>query len=322
MWLSSRNARISAEPHRLRVFKGESAVALLRLDSGRRRWVRTGALSLGEFPGLTSECRVLDPMRFEMLLRPVCAGKFELRTVSLEVTDVTGLFVSQETLPIEVVVESLPLSLLEPKRVAATSLLAVGENPSGRRGSGQELYAVGPYRPDVDTKDILWRRVARMEDESIPVRVREANIRMSVRIGVALSWTSSKQRAERVDLVLEAVAQMGSLLLSLGTAVEVVFALGPSLERKTASNEVELVDSLMALSETSSSAQSTLGSANCDLLVLGPEQLDGLRSRVMGYSPPVVVVSEEVPASILPPGVAAFTGREDLSALSMLVLNR
>ena len=65
-----------------------------------------------------------------------------------------------------------------------------------------------------------------MEDEgSIPVRLREANIRMSVRIWVALSWASVKQRAERVDLVSEAVAQIGKLLLSVGTTIEVGFAL-------------------------------------------------------------------------------------------------
>jgi uncharacterized protein (DUF58 family) len=203
--------------------------------------------------------------------------------------------------------------------VAASSLLAVGENPAGRSGSGQELYAVGQYDPNMDTKDILWRRVARMEDGSIPVRLREANIRMSVRIWVALSWGSVKQRAERIDLVSEAVAQIGKLLLSVGTTFEAAFALGPSLERRKASNEVQLVDLLMALSETSSSAQSLPVMTRYDLLILSPDQIDGLELRAISH--PVLVVSEKALVPALPPGVQTFTGSEDLSALSMLVLN-
>ena len=45
-------------------------------------------------------------------------------------------------MPIDLAVESLPLALLY-HRTALASLLAVGENPAGRIGSGQELYAVG-----------------------------------------------------------------------------------------------------------------------------------------------------------------------------------
>jgi len=334
LWFSSRNARVTAAPRRLRVFKGEGAATLLRLESGGRRWLRTGALSLDEVPGLECECRALEPSRPELVLKPVCAGRFELSVIRLDVTDIIGLFVRQEILSLDVVVESLPSSLLVPVRTALASPLAVGENPAGRSGSGQELYAVGQYGPDLETKDILWKRVARMEDESIPVRVREANVRMSVGIGVAISWTSARQRAERIDLVLEAVAQMGRLLLSWGTTLEVTFPLGPSFEKRRAANVVELVDLLMTVSGTSSSVQSTPGSARCDLLVVGPEQLDGLRSRHAASSLPVVVVLEKaqplVPSlvpppalpPVLPPGASAFTGTEDLSALSMLVLNR
>ncbi len=320
VWFSSRDARVSVEPKRLRVFKGEIAVALLRLDSGRGRWLRTGALSLDEVPGLESECTVLDLSSFELTLRPVCAGRFNLPAIRFDVTDVLGLFVRHETLPIDLAVESLPLALLVPTRVGASSLLAVGENPAGRIGSGQELYAVGHYHPGIDTKDILWKRVAQVEDGSIPIRLREANIRMSVRIWVALSWASVKQRAERVDLVSEAVAQIGKLLLSVGTTIEVGFALGPSFERKRASNDVELVDLLMAMSETSSSAQSAPGLMRYDLLILGPDQMDGLKLSAISH--PVLVVSEKALIPVLPPGISTFTGLEDLSALSMLVLNQ
>src|SRR5208283_5217203 len=116
--------------------------------------------------------------------------------------------------------------------------------------------------------------------------------------------------------------QIGRLLLSWGTTLEVIFPLGQSFERRKASNVVELVDMLLAVSGTSSTVQSTPGLNKCDLLVLGPDQLEGLRSRAAANSLPIVVVSERAPSLVLPPGVSTFTGSEDLSALSMLVLNR
>ncbi len=319
--LSSLSARVNVEPRRFRVFKGETAATSLRLDWGGRRWLRTGSLSLDDIPGMETECIATNPSRFELALRPVCAGKFEIATIRLDITDAVGLFVARKSLPIDLTVESLPLALLTPARATMASPLASGENPAGRSGSGQELFAVGPYHPDLDTKDIMWKRVAQMEDASISVRVREANIRMSVRIGVALSWSSGRQRAEMVDLVSEAVAQIGKLLLSLGTSVEVVFASGTSLERNQASNTAELVNLVMAVSGTSSTSQPMLGQAKCDMFILGSDQLEALKRRVFAAQLPVVVVSEEPLTSALPSRVTNFTGREDLSALTTLVLN-
>jgi len=322
MRFSSRRARVSIEPRRLRVFKRESVAALLRLDSGKGRWLETGSLSLEQVPGLESECRVLDPSSFEVTVRPTFAGRFELSEVRLSMTDIMGLFVRQETLPLDLTVESLPLALLAFARTAMGPSLTVGENPAGRSGSGQELYAVGQYHPNLDTKDILWKKVARAEDGSIPVRVREANVRMSVRIGVAVSWGSMQQRAKRVDLVSEAIAQIGKLILSLGTSVEVAFASDASLVRRRASSVPELADVLIALSEASPAVQLMRGLTRCDLLILGPDGLNGSELRTMARSLPVLVVSDEVPAPVLPPGVSAFSGQEDLSVLSMLVLDR
>ena len=320
MRLSSSGVRISVEPRKLRVFKSESAVALVRLDPGGRRWMRTGALSLSNVPGIESECRVLDRASFELALKPVLAGRFRLLDNRLELADVLGLFSWQQTVPIDMVVESLPLALLAPRRSESISLLAVGENPAGRVGSGQELYAVGQYLPNTDAKDILWRRVARMEDGSMPVKLREANIRMSVQIYLALGWNAAEQHAERIDLAMEAVAQIGTLLLSVGTTLEITFALGSSLETKRATNEVELVGTLMALSETTPTERLMSGLAAYNLLILGPDQVRELETSVTPR--PTLVVSEKSDIPVLPPGASAFTGREDLSALSMQVLNQ
>ena len=320
--MSSRDAHVSVETRRLRVFKGEATATLVRLKWSGRRWVRAGTLSLEEVPGLESESRGLEPSLFELALRPVLAGRFEIRSVRLQVTDMAGLFVAQETLPVDLVVESLPLALLEPIRTAAPFPRAVGENPAGRGGLGQEFYAVGQYYPDLDTRDILWKRVARMEDESISVKVREANIRMSVRVGLAVGWTSPKQRAQRIDLVSEAVAQIGRLLLSLGTTLEVAYASSPEPQRARASNVAELVGVLMALSGTNSSVLQTAGLPECDLLLIDSDQLNGLAMRPSENPVPVVVVSENALPDAMPPSVSKFTGQEDLSALSMMVLCR
>ena len=77
------------------------------------------------------------------------------------------------------------------------------------------------YHPSLDTRDILWKRVARATDGTIHVRVREANIRKTVSIGIAVESHSDEERVRRMDLISEAIAQIGIKLLPLGTAVEV-----------------------------------------------------------------------------------------------------
>ena len=88
VWFSSLNARVSVEPEGSGSSKAKRGT-LLRLDSGRGRWLRPARFHSTTFPAWKPSALPDHPC-FELALRPVCAGKFDLATIRLDVTDVYG----------------------------------------------------------------------------------------------------------------------------------------------------------------------------------------------------------------------------------------
>jgi uncharacterized protein (DUF58 family) len=258
----------------------------------------------------------------EFNVTPSYAGRFELVRTTLCSGDVLGLFSCQSEFPLDFIVESLPLSLVAPARVSDASPLAVGEEPAGGKGSGQELYGVAEYLPSTDTKDILWKRVARAEDDSVPVRVREANVKASVALGVSLRYSSQEERTRTVDLALEAIAQIGRTLIAMGTTVVMTYPVGESFANASASNLAELADALIDVSTAGAVLEAAGDTAfECDLLLASRDVIPRLE-RAGPKSTPVLVLTEEPLPTEPSNDVFSFCGREDLSGLAMLVLGR
>lgn len=315
-----RRIEIDPRPKSLRIFKHEAASTLVFLQSGSLDWMRPSSLSLDSVEGFEGRVGQVGPRSFEMVIEPRYAGTFVVSSATLVARDALGAFLSERRVPVDLRVESLPLALLAPDRPLVFSPMRVGENPAGRKGTGQELYAVEEYHQEADPKDILWKRVARAEDGSIPVRTRESNLRTSITLGLDLGWETDADRTRRVDLALEAIAQIGRLLLSLGTAVEVLYQKDLRRSRSRAANTTELAELLVRVSEASPNRGDAADAAPaCDLLLVTPDRNEGPRTR--GATPRVVLADGASPPEV-PGQQYAFTGIEDLSPLTMLVLDR
>jgi hypothetical protein len=336
-WYRFRRAGVSTEVRRLRVFKRESGAFPIRVRPGSSRWVRLVSVSLEDRPGLDCEVRRLDgdgdP---EMVLTPSLAGRSEGLVAKVRGTDPLGLFTMVRGTELGLVLESLPLALRTPARPLRVSLLSFGENPAGRPGAGQELYAVGEFQPGMDPRDIMWKRAAEATEETaLPVRVREINVRKVVSIGVLVGSGSEDERARRGDLVSEAIAQVGVQVIRIGTALEIVGCPPPSgVRRATASTVAELADvtsSTWVGGGAGTPIRTPSGSSSFDLLIVGPQEVGP------GALPPfrlLLVVSDEgsdgahslpisPPSSSfrhLPRGASVFTGKEDLSGLTSSVI--
>jgi hypothetical protein len=242
----------------------------------------------------------------------------------LKATDQLGLFTKQRTLELDFVLESLPLALRRAPLRLQASPRSFGENPAGRSGSGQELYAVSEYELGLDPHDIMWRRVAGMTDETLPVRIREANVRKVVSIGIRVGSRNQEERARRDDLVAEAIAQMGVELLQIGTVLEITYSSPRGTGRATASNLGELAD---ATELAWGSGQDVIptplplpAAGSFDLVIVGPEEACGTGLDSLPRSRRLLVVSEQDRLPYTPQGASVFTGREDLSAMTSLVL--
>lgn len=308
--------QVTVEPNRIGTFKGNPAKLLVRFRSRSPTWARISPPTVIAPFGVDCIPREADGETVEIEVRPRYSGLFKGLKVSSELGDALGLFHRTQVVGTEeLVVESLPRSLLAPPTRIAVSPLTAGEKPAGRRGFGQELYGVEEYQAGLDARDILWRRVAAASDDRIPSRVREANVKESLRIGVSITWRSDEERVKRLDLVSEAIGAIGSYLLASGSSVEVIFKGPVAMRAVKAHNIAELGDACLAPSETVSNSEG-VGQviAASDLVILSPEQWpsasgssgrrrflfvsDGAASRPRAASPLV------------------FTGSEDLSRIA------
>jgi uncharacterized protein (DUF58 family) len=319
---STQSADISTPVKRLRAFKNESKTIPLQVHSNASSGMRLKLVSVGGQAGLEGELRERGDGAAELLLRSRYAGRSEQLALEFQTTDPLGLFARRITARLDLIHESLPLALKDASPPIAIYPMSYGDSPSGRRGPGMELYAVGRYLSAQDPRDIMWKKAAGMSDESLPLREREANVRKSVRVVVAVQSGSEEEAARRGDLVAEAIAQLGKQLLSAGTDVEIGLAAGSGWggPRVRASNLRELADATL-LRWTSEVTWEPMMRPPCDILVIGPSEFrDGSILAAAGFGRLLLVTDEKLPLARAPSAVTMFSGREDLTKLIASVL--
>ncbi len=320
-WPAFRRAEVSVRPGKVRVFKQEGVA--VTIDAGRRgsRWVTLTSVELKGRPGLAAETSPLRSGGVELLLTPGLAGRSDRFEATVRASDALGIFTMARTIRLELVLEVLPLALKERPPPLVVPLLAFGEDPAGSSGPGQELYAVSEYQPDFDPRDIMWKRAASRTDETIPVRVREANVRRAVSIGVKVASRSEEERALRVDLVAEALGKVGMQLLAAGSVLEITYPSTSGAWMVTVSSARELADAteLPFVAGRGAPWGQSLSDRSFDLLIVGPYE-SGNPSAVLPRSRRLLVLSEAPARDRLPPGSSLFTGREDLAEVVSSVI--
>ena len=274
-------AVLSVQPQRLRAFKLERAVLTLNVTRARRRRRWMGWLSLRvdtvRMPGgVDASFRAVSQTAVEVTAIPRYAGRYRGLGAKYELNDPLGIFGEFGEAEFEdFTIDVLPLALLAPARGVVIPAVTMGEKPAGRRGAAQELYAIDEYHPFAETKEILWKRAAaRTPDERLLIRVREANIPRSLKIGLLEAVERGSGRPVWMDSTTEAVAAIGMILLRGGTEVEVLRSSPGGVARLSASNPDELANLVVEMWTPIDASHLPDVATEADFLVTGLEELD------------------------------------------------
>jgi hypothetical protein len=334
------SVRVSSAGGHVRIMKGEEYETTLAVESRGNGWIGSTPTS---FDVETGQLVNVEPLpggtRIRLRFRGRYAGRSEGVRVGISFTDPLRLFNRlDQTVRTELVLDTMPLSLLVPEVQRRLKVIGYGEQAGGSVGQGQELYKLDDYNPAY-TKDIAWRRVAESPDEALIARVREANVTDAVRVGVVRFADRQKdERAEWTDMLCEALGEVGREVLETGATTILLYhgppgdgARGGTSEeerlRGMTSIEAEDIDELagavMSCSVAPDSRDVESIVAESDLIVTGLRELEDEGMATVLARKPLLLVHEKAAP---PPPVAyravVWTGREDLLPLIRKTLER
>lgn len=333
--------RVSSEGGRVRIMKGEQYEITLAVESRGSGWIGSTPTS---FDVETSELVKIeflsDPARIRLRFLGKYAGRSQGVKVGISFTDPLRLFNRlDQTVKTELVLDTMPLSLLVPEVQRRLKVIGYGERSSGTAGQGQELYKMDDYNPGY-TKDIAWRRVAESPDEALIARVREANVTDAVRIGVVrFADRRKEERAAWTDMLCEALGEVGREVLETGatTILQYRGMARDDLRDDKRSEEVrlrgmtsiaaedidELAEAVMSCSVASDSRDVESVVFESDLVVTGLRELeDESMAAVIARKPLLLVYEEAAPLPAFAERAVIWTGKEDLLPLIRKTIER
>lgn len=317
---TKQHIEIKLDSPKISVFKGEEGVETVTVVSRRRRFIDVTLESVEAPEGI--ETAVISGTRQSMVFsfRPVYAGRFQGINLSFSLRDPLQLFSRKLTLQVEdLVIDSLPKALLvEPKMVRPSSL-SLGERTGRTAGYGHEFFAIDDYHPSSEKKSIFWKKVARMPDAKLVVKVRESNIPKAMTIGLlTFADRELEERLIFVDSMCEAMAQLGSTFLSIGCAIELLYTKGGCIQWVVGTNLSELSNVIMEVASLDKSSEMDAYSilAGSHVCTLGLKELEDQQMAEAIASKPSIVINEPGanPWSISDLAVL-FRGEEDLSRI-------
>ena len=333
--------KLSSEGGHVRIMKGEEYETVLAVESRGTGWIGSTPTSFSVETGQLVKVEPLpDGMRIRLRFVGTWAGRTQGVRVGISFTDPLRLFNRlDKTLTTQLVLDTMPLSLLAPEVQRRLKVIGYGERSSGYSGQGQELYKLDDYNPGY-TKDIAWRRVAESPDEALLARVREANVRDVVRVGVVrFAEREGDERAAWNDMLCEALGEVGRDVLETGASVVFQYHSPPrgggweaemseeerlrGLTSAAAEDIDELAEAVMSCSVASGSREVDWVVAESDLLVTGLRELEDERMASVVARRPLLLIYEKTSS---PPTFAqravVWTGREDLLPLIRKTLER
>jgi hypothetical protein len=333
--------RLLSEGGHVRIVKGDQYETVLAVESRGAGWIGSTPTSFSVETGQLLKVEPLpDGMKIRLRFVGTWAGRCQGVRVGISFTDPLRLFHRlDKTLTTQLVLDTMPLSLLTPEVQRRLKVIGYGERSSGYSGQGQELYKLDDYNPGY-TKDIAWRRVAESPDEALLARVREANVRDVVRVGVVrFAEREGEVRAAWTDMLCEALGEVGRDVLETGASVVFLYHSPPrDSGRQQETTEEErlrgltsaVADDVDGLAEAVMSCSVATGSrdidwvvAESDLLVTGLRELEDERIASVVARRPLLLIYEktESPTSFAQRAVV-WTGKEDLLPLIRKTLER
>lgn len=323
------NTKVVIDPVAVRGFKGDELVTSVVLIFKRARWITVNLSSVEGPFGVDTKFKMEDNVA-KVSIKSKYAGNYSGLTLQLEVRDVLDLFSKKiQAIYTDFILDSLPSSMLVPIAHSRPLPLALGDRSGRSPGSSLELYALDDYQPYTETKNILWKRVARMPDERLIIRIRDSSIPRVIRVGVIRNIVRMKEdRLVWMDLVCEGIGSMGNNLLATGCSIEVI---STSLEGEdpivinNVTNLDELSNALMGLSDPPNPGKENRNLfdviARADIIVCGMKELqDRVLSLAISKKPTLMIAEENAAPFLVGQQAMIYTGVEDVRKLISKVL--
>jgi hypothetical protein len=330
--ITNYNTKVMVEPARVRGFKGDELRTEITLVFPRSRWINVKLSSVKGEPGVETKFKTQSNGVTTVFLSSKYSGSFSGLKLDLEIVDILNLFSKQiQAVYAGFVFESLPLSILIQIPHAKPMPLILGERSGRTPGSSLELHALDNYQPFTEIKNIMWKRVARMPDEKLIVRIRDSSIPKVVRIG----FIETKARREQAklswkDLACEAIGLIGNSLLASGCYVEIIQTSQQQEKfNQTLIHEVseidELSNAIMRLSDPPNLGKDMENVfqvlERADLVVCGMRELeDKLLSIPISKKPTLAVVEERTTPIVIGQQTLLYSGVEDVRKLVAKIL--
>jgi uncharacterized protein (DUF58 family) len=331
---------VSMKSGHVRTFKGEEYETILTVESRGTDWIGSMPTTFQIETGQLMKVEPLGEGRMRLRFLGTYAGRSEGVKVGISLNDPLKLLQRLDHVVYsEFVLDTLPLSLLAPVIPRRLTIFGFGDQPTGYPGPGQELYGLDEYHSSGDTKDIIWKRVAKSPDETLIARVREANVKDVVRVGVVQFAARGEDRGAWVDKLCEALAYIGKEILEMGATFTVLYhsppevavqdtgrieeerSLGLTQARATDVNEV--AEAVMACSVAMGSREIDTVVRNSDFVITGLKELeDPNMAPVIAEKPMLLIYEEASPPSTYSERSVIYTGKENLHPLLRKMLER
>lgn len=311
---------IKLDRPRISVFKGEEGIEKVTIVSRRRRFIDVTLESVEAPEGIDTTVISGTPQSMVFSFKPAYAGRFQAITLCFSLRDPLQLFRRKLALRVEgFVIDSLPKALLAEPKMVRPSSLSLGERTGKTAGYGHEFYAIDDYHPSSEKKSIFWKKVARMPDAKLVVKVRESNIPKTMTIGLlTFADRALEERLMFVDSMCEALAQLGSTFLSIGCAIELLYVKSGSIRWAVATSISELSDVIMEAASFDNSSEMDAFSilSESHVCTLGLKELENQQLAEGITSKPSIVINEPEanPWSVSDLAIV-FRGEEDLSRI-------
>lgn len=325
-----RGSGVSIEGGHVKTFKGEEYETVIGIKSGGSGWIGSVPNSFTIDTGQFTKIEPLEDGKVRVRFLGKYAGRTDGIRVTLSLVDPLRLFTgTDEVVNTEFVLDTLPLSLLAPAVPRRIAVFGFGEKATGFPGPGQELYGLDEYQYG-DTKDIIWKRVAKSPEERLVSRVREANVSDVVTVGVVRFAERSEGRAAWVDLLCEALGYIGKEAFEMGASLVVLYQTpqgeeggSQSVTRARATDLDELAEVVMSCSVARGSREVDAVVENSDFVITGLKELeDETMAAVVSRRPMLLLYEEASPRTTFPDRSAIYSGRENLLPLVRKMLER
>ncbi len=327
------NIKVELKPNSTRLFKHEKFSVNSILYMRTPRWVSARLASLQGSLGTAINTELIGDDSIQISVEPLFAGRHTGIDITATVSDPLDLFEKNINVRYsDFTVDALPSTLLSVITSLKPSSFGAGEASSNFSGASVELYSLDEYKPYGETKNILWKRVGRMPNEDLIVRVREANNPQTIRIGFLDAYRRQKpeDRLSFMDLVCESIGFLGNNLIAMGCSLEIALVSedppGPvaTMNAKSFDDLAEVLMTMWSKGSVNVGQREILQLVlSSDIVVTGYGEVQDKGIAMLLSRKLLLLIRERFPApAYVSEKTMVYSGTEDLRKLVLKVVEK